>query len=362
MKKIHFLLLLVLLLQACKENNIASIKGNIKDFGDGEIYLIEASESTKMDTIQVKNGSFSHQVKLSEPNVYLLNFGPDQKIAFLILEKGNTSVEYQMGKANSLKIVGGKEQKYYDNFITECRPYFDNMDSLSKLANANIDNQEILEKLRFDFVTLDSIVKTKQFDFVKKNPSSIVSAFLAANYLSQEPEKTLAHAEELYSALDKKIQDTYYGKKIAEIKQQLQNNALGSAAPNFTLNNLEGKPVSLSDYKGKITLIDFWASWCGPCRRENPNVVATYKKYHPKGFEILGVSLDDNKNKWQDAITKDGLIWTQVSDLKGWESEVAQLYGVQYIPNNFLIDQNGKIIGKDLVGSKLEQALSEIFK
>jgi peroxiredoxin len=142
---------------------------------------------------------------------------------------------------------------------------------------------------------------------------------------------------------------------------QMRSTSEGQVAPDFTLNDVNDKPVALSSFRGKVVLLDFWASWCGPCRKENPNVVAAYNKFHSKGLEILGVSLDDNKSNWQQAIAKDGLTWTHVSDLEGWQSKAAQLYGVQSIPANFLLDKDGKIIAKDLRGEMLEQKLNTLF-
>lgn len=148
------------------------------------------------------------------------------------------------------------------------------------------------------------------------------------------------------------------------LKKQIKNAesfVLGAEAPDFTLMNMEGEPVSLSDFKGKVVLIDFWASWCGPCRRENPHVAKLYSKYKADGFEILGVSLDKTKDRWIDAVAKDKLTWPQVSDLKGWQNEVAQMYSVKSIPDTVLLDKEGKILARKLRGPELDQKLASIF-
>lgn len=362
MKKLNLLLLLVVLLNACSNNDKAIISGSIKNFGTGEIYFIKSGDEKVIDTVKVTADKFSYEMKLSEPTVYMINFGANQQPAFTILESGKTTITYEMNVLNSLNIQGGKEQSVYNNFINECRLDFSRMDSLGKVAESNAENLDLIAGLQLEFYKLDSMVKVKQKAFVKNNPKSIASAFLAVNYLSQNAEKTLEEVNELYNSMDKSIQETYYGKKIAEMATQLRSTSVGQIAPDFTLNDVNDKPVALSSFKGKITLIDFWASWCGPCRKENPNVVAAYNKFHGKGFEILAVSLDDNKSNWQEAIRKDNLTWTQVSDLEGWESKVAQQYGVQSIPTNFLLDKEGKIIAKDLRGEALEQKLNELFQ
>jgi peroxiredoxin len=137
---------------------------------------------------------------------------------------------------------------------------------------------------------------------------------------------------------------------------------IGELAPDIVLNDVDGNKFTLSSLRGKVVLVDFWASWCGPCRRENPNVVQAYKKYKDLGFTVLSVSLDNNREKWIKAIEQDGMEWNHVSDLKGWQSEVAGLYAVRSIPATFLIDKEGKVIGKNLRGENLEKALNMIFK
>ncbi|GJM32201.1 MAG: hypothetical protein DHS20C18_12020 [Saprospiraceae bacterium] len=162
---------------------------------------------------------------------------------------------------------------------------------------------------------------------------------------------------------------TNYGKKnpavAATLRQevdQIKNYAVGGIAPDFTQQNPEGEDLSLSDFRGKVVLVDFWASWCGPCRKENPNVLKMYNKYKDKGFEILGVSLDKTKDRWVNAIEQDGLPWPQISDLKGWSNAVAQDYGVRSIPHTILLDEEGKILARGLRGKALEQKLAEVLK
>ena len=154
------------------------------------------------------------------------------------------------------------------------------------------------------------------------------------------------------------------GKAFADKPAIAAKTSIGSTAMDFTQNDKTGKPVSLSAFRGKYVLVDFWASWCGPCRAENPNVVSAYAKYHPKGFDILSVSLDrpGDKDKWLRAIHADKLDWTHVSDLQFWQNAEAVAYGVGSIPQNFLIDPQGKIIAKGLRGDELEEKLSEIYK
>jgi peroxiredoxin len=199
-------------------------------------------------------------------------------------------------------------------------------------------------------------------DFIKKNPNSIVSLNAIKVIGGSIPD--YAVVAPLFNSLSPDVKNTLAGKEYAKGLEKMKATAICSMAPQFTQNDPDGKPIKLSSFQGKYVLVDFWASWCGQCRTENPNVVKAYNKYHDKGLEILGVSLDDEKGKeaWLEAIKKDGLIWNQVSELKGWMNEAAELYGVKAIPQNVLLDKTGKIIAKNLRGEALNKELEEIFK
>jgi peroxiredoxin len=171
---------------------------------------------------------------------------------------------------------------------------------------------------------------------------------------------------ELYKSLDAGLSKKFPNDKnvimFHEVVERMLSTNVGQFAPEISLPSPEGKEIALSSLKGKLVLIDFWASWCGPCRKEMPNVIKIYSKFKNKGFEIYGVSLDQDKEKWMEAITKDGINWPQVSDLKYWDNVAARIYNVQGIPYTVLIDKDGKIIAKNLRGQELEKKIAEVLK
>jgi len=197
-------------------------------------------------------------------------------------------------------------------------------------------------------------------EFVKAKPSSPVTPFIV--YVTSPVNNDMAALEKRYNALSPAAKETFYGKEIMRVISSAKIGLEGTQALEFTQNDTANNPVSLSSFKGKYVLVDFWASWCGPCRHENPAVVAAYNAFKDKNFTILSVSLDQNKDKWKQAIQADNLTWTHVSDLKYWQNEVAQLYHINSIPANMLIDPNGKIIARNLRGEALKEVLGKLLK
>jgi peroxiredoxin len=195
--------------------------------------------------------------------------------------------------------------------------------------------------------------------FIKEDPASIVSAFILYRYYS--PSLAADDIIKYTALLDKSLSQTQYVKLLNELPNALKSVSVGSQAPDFQLPDPTGKTVRLSEHFGKVLLVDFWAAWCGPCRRENPNIVRIHNKYKEKGFDIFGVSLDSKKEAWVKAIEKDSLNWTQVSDLKFWDSDPAKLYGIRGIPGNVLLDKSGKIVARNIHGEELEKKLEELL-
>ena len=197
-------------------------------------------------------------------------------------------------------------------------------------------------------------------NFISENPKAYLSIILVENFLMRGYIPT-EETTNYFNKLDKSILETKRGQKLSELIKVTNTVKIGKKAPNFSAPSPEGKPISLNESLGKVTIIDFWASWCGPCRQENPNVVAMYNELHEKGLNIIGVSLDRDGDKWKEAIAKDGLTWPQISNLKFWQEPIAEQYNVKSIPATFILDENGIIVARDLRGDELKAKVKEIL-
>lgn len=274
----------------------------------------------------------------------------------------NSTVNMQINvQSKEVEVTGSRSHESLNNFQTLILPYDIKLDSIASLYYAAKDNKDEITMNKMDalYESEDSIRLSVIQEYAKHQKESVIGLYVISKYLlyTLDVNETIEMMNNIPSTFDQSI----YKKIIQNHIEILQKTAIGSEAPDFNQHTPEGKSISLSDFRGKYVLIDFWASWCGPCRKENPNVVKVYKKYHDNGFEVLGVSLDQNQKNWMKAIESDNLVWTQVSDLKGWSNEVAIQYGIKSIPSSLLIDPNGIIIAKNLYGEELERTVARLF-
>ncbi len=293
-----------------------------------------------------KDGSFTFAKDLQAYGFYRVNLD-NKAYAFVITDQENIKVNFDLAN-NKVEVLNSPESVLYEKYVNFRKIYSQRAQTLQK--NGKRDSVALLQR--------EYIIALQ--GFVNDNSPSMVALNASKEFASQVDQH-----KEFYRNIVKIYKDKKYAQDfIPVVEQGLARVVIeeGVIAPDFELRQPNGHLLKLSDLRGQYVLVDFWASWCGPCRRENPNVVKMYQKYHDKGFEILGVSLDKNPNSWKKAIESDNLTWKHVSDLKQWSSQVVPLYGIKGIPMTVLLDKEGKIIATNLRGSSLERKLAEIFK
>ncbi len=355
---------IIFLVSSCKpkeEKKEGSISGTLRNAVNTMIYLEQIDDqgehmldSAKTDT----NGNFKLQNKATEKVYYVIRTDPNNLI-FLLLN-GNDNIEIT-GDAKNIEATYTVKGSEDSELIKVLKSYDGNLSDSLNLVYSTIRETSPQKKDSTGAVLQKYYTKRMNVfavDFITAHPTSLVS-LSATRYLDQQ--KDIRLYDDLLASLSKEYPNNKYVKDFESLVGNLKKLPVGSIAPEIKLKTPNGKQVSLSSFKGKIVLIDFWASWCGPCRKENPHVVEMYRKFKNKNFEILGVSLDDNADAWKEAIKKDGLTWQQVSELKKWDSEVVKSYQVDAIPFTVLINTNGKIIAKGLSGKELEQKLIEVL-
>jgi len=331
---------------------------NIKDAAT--VTLIDGVSSKELVSAKSVAGNFSLQTKLEYPSLLILSIdGITQKMPVFVGNE-NVMVEGDMQNMASVNVTGSVSHDVYNLYMNtlnpKMMPYITNMQAASTEKNTAKKD------------SLNNVVASQSKDIIatfntlsKANAASPVTTLMLLQFSNIFPE-VKENLASIYNELAPSAKQGPFAEFIDKTIASSVFGQIGTALPDFTQNDVNGKPFTLSSLRGKYVLVDFWASWCGPCRAENPNVVKAYNKFKSKGFTVLGVSLDQDKAKWLEAIKKDGLAWNHVSDLKYWNNAVATQFGIQSIPASFLIDQTGKIVARDLRGADLDKFLETSLK
>jgi peroxiredoxin len=380
MKKILLVITAITVLISCNKagENEYIVTGTIKGIADGKSVVLEMQDETgalkPIDTVKIEKEKFTFKGNAKEPEMYLIQVETvEGKIPF-ILENGDIEMTINKDSINITKVTGTYNNEelngYKDKGIAIQKKMMKfQKDNTAKMNQAQqMKDSVVMNSLRKEYSKFQDEFVKQSDSYVASHPKAFISALIIEGMFNQmSPD--IAKITKFYNGLDKSVKDTKHGKKIKAQLDQINKPVaatktinIGSEAPDFSAPNPEGKVVSLKESLGKVTIIDFWASWCKPCRQENPNMVALYNQYHAKGLNIIGVSLDEDAAKWKDAISKDKLTWVHISNLKDFNDPIAVMYDIKMIPSTFVLDASGNIVAKDLRGDALKAKVAELLK
>ena len=372
---ILFLIGLITLVSCNQEPDGFTIDGTLRgEIEEGTNVFLkklgDINQPVEVDTATITNGKFQFKGTAAAPELHYIFVDKAQGYTAVILENGTIDFSAQKDSLGFAKVKGTLQNNVFGDYLEKSRALSQQARSIQEdLQNAtkNGSPEASIMALRDEMQELQEAYKAFELDYIKDNPNALISALLldravASKAIGSDEIKTM------YDALTTEIKNSKPGKRVLEGIDKLKvteeaekNTSIGAKAPEFSGPNPDGKVIALNDVMGKVTLIDFWAAWCRPCRAENPNVVAVYNKYHDKGLNVVGVSLDRTAEAWKKAIADDGLEWNHISNIAYFNDEIAKLYNVDAIPAAFLLDENGVIVAKNLRGPALEAKVAELL-
>lgn len=364
MRKTTLLTLLLCTLTSVAQTGDITIKGRIEGIKKGRLYLLTRSSEEQTDTLgycDFKRGKFALTATAKEPVVAQLIVGGYDGGFTLFAEPGVT-YEANLSEGDSYYIRGGRLNDDYNAYMAKADGLHTAIDALQ----SRYDSLRTARKFRSASLVNDTLQRQQSalreltVGFLDSNDNLIAAYTVYSNIAMREA--GLHDSRTMYASLGEGAKTSQYGRMIKERIKRLEKTEGGAQAPDFTLTDPQGNAVTMSSVKGKIKVIDFWASWCGPCRLNNPALRKLYDEYHPLGLEIIGVSLDTNKAAWEKAIEKDGLTWINVSSLKGWKCDLVSLYNITGVPALFVLNENNQIIATGLRGEQLRTFVEERLK
>lgn len=365
MKKL-LVLLGIAMAMGCTSRSINpgfKIIGNIQGLNDNPavLYRYVNENWTPVDTVKAEKGAFMFLGRVETPEMFKIELSDTLPRISVFVENDEINLVAGIDSIHKYKIAGSKTHEQYERFWGKQEIYSSRMDALEKdLAKAHKKNDKKKKKeieLQMEQVWQDELESIRIY--VLNNKSSVVSAYIAWSRLATHSDASQLNA--ILTNFDASLNKSLYVKLLHQYVDKLERLEPGQPAIDFSMHTTEGEMLQLSSLYGKYLLVDFWASWCPPCREENPSIVTIFNKYKHKGFDILGVSLDKHRDKWITAIEDDQLTWNHVSDLSGWSNAAGKMYGIRSIPSNVLVDPNGTIIARNIRGDELDRKLREVL-